>query len=641
MDIALLVIGLLAFGGSFYPLIRGLYSYRKAKSLPMPNKTQGFLILGGALGISLGFMLLNLALVLANPSWAEVTAWAEGTVFEGEAVSYGGNLALILIFSFLFALSFVTLWSNFYLHFRKEGFDEKTRKLNSWLLYGAIPLAVIFFCLFTSGYGPYLSYPFINGASIGGKSGWLWTTAHDRGATEGGLHVAFYGIFIVFGVFVCYWISDHYFFKKYGKHGILDIIAVVGFLCGIIGARLWYVVGNWDREFANASFDKVFAIWDGGLTILGGAALGILGGVITARLAKPYVDLRWGVDVIVPTILLAQAIGRTGNFFNCEVYGQVVSVDGWRFLPNWLLAQMGMNGGSGHLAPGLIHVPLFLIEAVISICGFFVLYVVIGKLLAKWRRPGDLAGCYFIWYGVVRAIMEPLRDSAYNMGTDNAWSVINSLAYILIGVAIVLFFHLFDDFRKRKDGTPSSIAGAFFLLVSLFLPLAVSLTATEGTNTFLMGYVGYDIIFSGKAPADLAAWVLALLALLLSLASIGIRYWKKEAPFYKYFLYGASLLAVISAALLFFATGNGGIEEVPGATKDEVNFNVSYGFAIMAILLLVSLVPSASILIADIMKAREGKKALAGGPEGAMEPSSRPSEEKGDEPSEAKGGDGD
>lgn len=593
MDIALLVFCLLLMGGGIASLIIGLRGYAHSKSAPLPYKKDGLCILLGLLGVAIGFALGNGAIFAANPSWAEVTAWAEDTVFAGEEVNYSLYISLAIIFSFFFALSFSILWSNFYLHFKKEGFDAKSKKLNSYLLYGSIPLVVIFFCLFTSGYGPYMDYPLISGFQIGGEEGWAWVTAH-RHAT-GGLHVAFYGIFIVFGVFVCYWISDHYFYKKYGKHGMLDLIAIIGFLFGVIGARVWYVVGNYEREFANADWTQMFAIWDGGLTILGGAAFGIVAGVITARIAKPNVDIRWGVDIIVPTILLAQAIGRIGNFFNCEVYGQVVSVDAWRFLPNWLLAQMGQNNGGGALDPGLIHVPLFLIEAILSVVGFFFLYVVVGKLLKRWTRKGDVAGAYFIWYGVVRAIMEPMRDQAFNMGTDNAWSVINSLGYILIGIAVILAFHLYDREKEKKSILPASCISILFVFTSLFLPFATSLTVTKGSNSIVANYDGYSLIFSGHAPINLAAWILALLALAAALLSLFFAL-KKKNELVKYTLYGAGVMSLISALLLFIGTGNAGISEVPGENIEALNFNLSYGFAIMASLLLVSLVPAAVYL---------------------------------------------
>ncbi len=593
MDICCLVFALLLLVGGVISYGFGLYRYAHTKETTFPKKKEMIFLLAGLIGISVGFLLCNLALFLANPDWAKIENWKENTVFAGESVNYALNLSLALLFSFVFALSFALLWGNFYLHFKKEEWEDKSKRLNSWLLYGSIPLAVLSFLLFTNSYGPYMDYPLISGFVLGGDNpGFVTAHTHSYG---NGVHVAFYGIFIVFGVFVCYWISDHYFYKKYGRHGMLDLIAIIGFLCGIIGARVWYVVGNYEREFANADWTQMFAIWDGGLTILGGAAFGIVGGVIAARLLQPKVDIRWGIDIIVPTILLAQAIGRIGNFFNCEVYGQVVSVDGWRFLPSWLLAQMGQNNGSGFLSPGEIHVPLFLIEAILSIVGFFFLYVVVGKLLLKWRRRGDVAGAYFIWYGIVRSIMEPLRDTAFNMGTDNAWSVINSLAYILIGLGIILCFHLYDHQKEKKSLLPFPFISLLFAFISLFLPFATSLTATKGSNEILANYMGYQIIFSSRAPGDLAAWIFALLTLIFSVISL-ILVGKKKEKIGIYFLYGSSVCALLSALLLFTATGNGGISAIGTEDMSKVNFNLSYGFAIMALLLAISFLPTGVLL---------------------------------------------
>ena len=123
------------------------------------------------------------------------------------------------------------------------------------------------------------------------------------------------------------------------------------------------------------------SIWDGGLTILGGAFGGILAGVLFMLLARKWVDIRFAMDTIVPTILLGQAIGRWGNFFNSEVYGQTVALNsGWNWLPGVISGQMGWD-----CAEGMIHVPLFLIESMLNIAGYFLC------LLYTSPSPRDLS----------------------------------------------------------------------------------------------------------------------------------------------------------------------------------------------------------------------------------------------------------
>ena len=322
-------------------------------------------------------------------------------------------------------------------------------------------MSVIVFLVFGEGVAPFLKYPLVCVFNING-SGFHWLTADNLGSTEvqGGLSVRWYGVIILFGALVCLWITDHRFYQKYGKHGIMDTTFVFAFLGGILGARIWYVVGNWEREGFNADFGKIFRIWDGGLTILGGAVGGILVGMTFVLLRRKWVDIRFPFDVVVPTILLGQAIGRWGNFFNCEVYGGIVESSSWWFLPSWVANQMNYNAATavyagttysvGPLPSGLIHVPLFLIESLINIAGYFIIAYGVPAIWKKHRAPGVLMGFYLLWYGVVRIIMEPLRDGNFNMGTDNMWSVWNSMIYIILGVAVIIGFQVADYLLKGK-----------------------------------------------------------------------------------------------------------------------------------------------------------------------------------------------
>lgn len=88
--------------------------------------------------------------------------------------------------------------------------------------------------------------------------------------------IAFYALFILAGALLVLAICDHEFYKKYGRHGILEPIFYLAFPAGIVGARIWYVAGNWTRNGYNEDFLQVFRIWEGGLAIMGGALLVLL-----------------------------------------------------------------------------------------------------------------------------------------------------------------------------------------------------------------------------------------------------------------------------------------------------------------------------------------------------------------------------
>ncbi|MCR5490823.1 MAG: prolipoprotein diacylglyceryl transferase [Bacilli bacterium] len=442
MKYVFLVFGILAWAGAIFLLIRTLRGI--VKSRMVKTLTQNDLKF---LGIGLG--LTALAGGVCQAATASFLNWD----------CINGFGAMAIIGAVLFCLSLALLIVTFVLRFWRTDLDPKQYKLIKILLYASIPSALIFFLLWGEGVGPYLNYPLINGVAIG-SYGIKWTTAQS--GANGGFHIAWYGVIIVLGFITAYAMSDHEFYKKFHKHGILEECLFVVFIFGILGARIWYVVGNWNgdvaggiafsKEVAEGRWWRIFAVWEGGLTILGGAVAGIVSGAIYMMLRRKYVNVRWTMDVVIPTILIAQAIGRWGNFFNNEVYGATVNVaDGWWWLPTWIKGQMNFDGATGtFLAEGQINVPLFLIEGMLNILGYFVIAKLIPKLWKKHRSLGDLGGFYMIWYGGVRMTLEPLRNASYNMGADGNWSFWNSMIYIIIGVVIIAGFQLYDFIRAKQ-----------------------------------------------------------------------------------------------------------------------------------------------------------------------------------------------
>lgn len=260
-----------------------------------------------------------------------------------------------------------------------------------------------------------------------------------------GFEIRFYAIFILTGAILAFVLAI-YHNKKQGTYdkSTFENLFYIAFPAGILGARLWYVIAEWDKEFAGQPFYHVFEIWKGGLAIHGGVLIGILVGMLFVHYKKRHVNVLKVADVIVPGILLAQAIGRFGNFFNCEVYGYCIDRESISFLPEFMVEQLKYDE-MGNLAcgPGQVTLPLFLIEGVINVIGYFVIMFAFRYGLKKYKRDGDMIGCYFIWYGVVRAILEPLRHKKFQMGT-NLTSVWMSIAFVVIGIAIIVLCHVFD-----------------------------------------------------------------------------------------------------------------------------------------------------------------------------------------------------
>lgn len=575
-----LIIGLVLIAGSFFFVIKDTLSFVK-NSLLLRLEKKELLRYGIYIGIAgLGFLALLLSAFLCHPEWKDINVHTTG-VYEGEKINYAGNYALTIIGGFFFGGSLALFVPTFWVHLFKEKIDEKQKKFIRILYYVSIPLLICSFWMWSEGLADYIYYPLPNGISITGN-GFETSTSHSN---PGGFHIAFYGVVILIGALMCLFVSDQRMYKRYHKHGLLEIIFVVAFPAGIVGARVWYVVGNWSREFAQRDFYHVFEIWNGGLTILGGAFFGILVGALMARFSKKGLDARWTVDEVVPTVLIGQAVGRWGNFFNNEVYGRAVSVDYFRWLPTWLVEQMHIStpgGANATAGAGMIYVPLFLIESVLSIAGYFIIQYVVGKALNKWAAKGDRVGCYFLWYGIVRVIMEPFRDTNFNMGTDNAWSICNSLIYILIGIVIIAAAHLHDYYMKNKNGSFLPLVSAGILLPTFVFPLLPSLTTSsdkDGAGT-IVSYNGYDLLFTGKTPLLLTAFIVLGVATIVFVISYFIIKKNKKAGYYV--LLSGGVLSF--AAMILYLIGKN-----VNNFESNLYVNLSYGFILSIAFALMSL----------------------------------------------------
>lgn len=254
--------------------------------------------------------------------------------------------------------------------------------------------------------------------------------------------IRFYAILILSGAIIAYYLS-RYLTKKDGYDDtILEGVFYLAFPLGIVGARIWYVIAEWNKEFAKADFVEVFKFWNGGLAIQGGVILGVLVGVWYIHYKKPHYNVLAIADCVVPNILVAQAIGRWGNFFNQEVYGKASDVGAWKYLGEWFVNQMTINGS--------FRVPLFLIEGIVNICGYVLIVFVIKRFLKKYLKPGDLIASYLIWYGLVRIILEPLRDPAFKMGSGVMASQIMAYVFVVLGIGLFIGFYFLDKYLNKK-----------------------------------------------------------------------------------------------------------------------------------------------------------------------------------------------
>ncbi len=351
------------------------------------------------------------------------------------------HIVQLVIGDILFIGGLLVAINCFTVHYYGKNIPEKLDKWLYILLMVCFTVAFFSIFLYTNGLAPYLTYPLVNGISF---------TEGFVTPKNGSPNIAFYALCIISGAVLVYFLCDHIFYKEYGKHGLLESTFYIAFPAGIIGARIWYVVGEWSTSFAGEPFWKVLAIWEGGLTILGGAIMGIVVGVAFFLWRNKNLSIWFAVDAIVPTILIAQAVGRWGNFFNCEVHGLLVDDKLMRWLPEIIFNNAKYSSTSGFAPDGQLYVPLFFIECMVNLFGYFLLAHVFGKLLGKYHEPGDLCFGYVIWYGLTRVLMEPLRSSDFQMGENGYWSWVWSMIFVFVGTLLIVGNHIVRLIIKKK-----------------------------------------------------------------------------------------------------------------------------------------------------------------------------------------------
>ena len=249
-----------------------------------------------------------------------------------------------------------------------------------------------------------------------------------------GFDIRYYSLFILFAVLLSYFLLN----KEAKKFSVdKDFVFNMFFwsiIIGILGARLYYVFLSWDSYGGNIK--EIFKIYNGGLAIHGGILAGLLTIYIYTR--KNKFRFLKALDMIVPYLILSQAIGRWGNFFNSEAYGIAVSRELLEKLhvPHFIIKGMHING--------LYYFPTFLYESIFCLIGFIVLYTFRKR---KSTKVGQTTALYLIWYGILRFFIEALRtDSLLFAGLKAAQIV--SIIMILAGIYLLIKS---KNKNRRKD----------------------------------------------------------------------------------------------------------------------------------------------------------------------------------------------
>jgi len=245
----------------------------------------------------------------------------------------------------------------------------------------------------------------------------------------GSLEIKFYGVIMalsmLFGVLLACKLA-----KKHGiKSDDIFLLALIVLPCAVVGARLYYCI-FYEESYTLLQF---FNIRQGGLAIYGGVIGGILGIIIFALIKKDFKILFKLMDICAPCLILGQALGRWGNFFNQEAYGNLITNENLKWFPFAVFIE----------SKNAWYQATFFYESLWNFVGLIILLLVYKKSTSV----GTTTATYLVWYGVGRTLIEGLRSDSLYIGSTNI-RVSQLLSIIL--VAVGLFILIYNFVKKRK-----------------------------------------------------------------------------------------------------------------------------------------------------------------------------------------------
>lgn len=270
--------------------------------------------------------------------------------------------------------------------------------------------------------------------------------------------IRFYGVIIAFGFILAVLFGGRMAYKwKMDLNKMLDVL-LYGTVAGIIGARLYYVIFEWN-SYKNDLL-SVFKIWEGGLAIYGG----IIGGILAAYFVckKNGLNFLKLLDLFGMSVLIGQGIGRWGNFTNQEAFGTNTELP-WGMWSEKVADYINVNyatlsaNGIDMDSGSPVH-PTFLYESIWCLLGFLILYIVCKRFR---KFDGQLILGYGVIYGLERTVVEGLRtDSLYIAHTNIRVSQILSLliAVLCLAITIAKFVQLHrrnvykvNEYKEKKN----------------------------------------------------------------------------------------------------------------------------------------------------------------------------------------------
>jgi prolipoprotein diacylglyceryl transferase len=261
------------------------------------------------------------------------------------------------------------------------------------------------------------------------------SSPHTGTIDLGPLTIHMYGLTLLVAIAACILLTGYRWTRRGGDWDLVLKVAVWGVAAGIVGARIYHDITSWS-EVSSPKWKGVFAVWEGGLGVWGGIGLGCLVGAIVVR--REGSRVRDMMDAVAPGLLLAQGIGRWGNWWNQELYGKPTD------LP-WGLKIDPEHRVAGYESKATFH-PTFLYEFVYDLVG-------VGLLLLLDRRfrfkPPALFALYVSYYTAGRFLEELLRiDPAHHF----AGLRLNAWVSLVVFVCSTVFFVWWQFLRGGEEG---------------------------------------------------------------------------------------------------------------------------------------------------------------------------------------------
>ena len=258
-----------------------------------------------------------------------------------------------------------------------------------------------------------------------------------------GIEIKWYSFLILIGILIGIFLVEKEAKKQ--KISTEDIfnMCFYAIIFGILGARLYYVIFN--ISYYKYNLLEIFEIWNGGLAIHGGLIAGALTVFIYAK--KKHLNCLRLLDLCVPSVILAQAIGRWGNFFNSEAHGFATTLG---FLRDLHIPEFVINGMK---IDGVYYLPTFYIEFLWCLFGFVVLLIV-RRL--KYQKIGTLTCLYVMWYSFGRFFIEAWRTDSLMFGGFKVAQIVSAVAFLTALGVLGYIYHqgkytnLYNDINKGR-----------------------------------------------------------------------------------------------------------------------------------------------------------------------------------------------